>query len=89
MISEVASFKEEVLMTPELVEGEEDIFKNCPSFIQETRVRMTQLLTHSVAHSTRPSFRPKINNQSIKKFCGQLSKSWQKLGVFLEKRFKN
>jgi hypothetical protein len=28
---------------------------------------MTQLLTHSVAHTTRPSFRPKTNNQSIKK----------------------
>ena len=29
---------------------------------------MTQLLTHSVAHSTRPFSRPKTNNQSIKKF---------------------
>ena len=29
---------------------------------------MTQLLTHAVAHSTRPSFRPKINNQPTKKF---------------------
>ena len=28
---------------------------------------MTQLLTHTVAHSTRPSFRPKTNNQPIKK----------------------
>ena len=29
---------------------------------------MTQLLTHSVAHSTKPSFRPKTNNQPLKKF---------------------
>ena len=38
---------------------------------------MTQLLKHSVAHSTKPSSRPKTNNQSIKKSCGQLSKSCQ------------
>ena len=29
---------------------------------------MTQLSTHTVAHSTRPSFRPKTNNQPTKKF---------------------
>ena len=29
---------------------------------------MTQLLTHSVAHSTKPSSRPKTNNQPLKKF---------------------
>ena len=29
---------------------------------------MTQLLTHSVTRSTKPSSRPKTNNQSIKKF---------------------
>ena len=29
---------------------------------------MTQLLTHTVAHSTRPFFRPKTNNQPTKKF---------------------
>ena len=29
---------------------------------------MTQLLTHTVAHSTRPSFRPETNNQPTKKF---------------------
>ena len=39
---------------------------------------MTSLLTHTVAHSTRPYYRPKINNQSLKKSCGQLSKSCQK-----------
>ena len=31
-------------------------------------VSMTQLLTHSVAHFTRPFFWPKTNKQSIKKF---------------------
>ena len=29
---------------------------------------MTTLLTHTVAHSTKPSFRPKTNNQPPKKF---------------------
>ena len=29
---------------------------------------MTQLLMHTVAHSTRPSFRSKTNNQPTKKF---------------------
>ena len=29
---------------------------------------MTSLLTHNVAHSTRHSFRPRTNNQPIKKF---------------------
>ena len=29
---------------------------------------MTSLLTHTVAHSTRPSFRLKTNNQHLKKF---------------------
>ena len=43
---------------------------------------MTQLLTHSVAHSTKPSSRPKTNNQSIKKFlslavsCVKVVKNW-------------
>ena len=34
----------------------------------DTIISMTQLLTHTVAHSTRPFFRPKINNQPTKKF---------------------
>ena len=38
---------------------------------------MTSLLTHTVAHSTRPSFRPKTNNQPIKKFLS-LAVSWVK-----------
>ena len=41
---------------------------------------MTSLLKRTVAHSTRPSFRAKTNNQS----WGQLSKSCQKLDVILE-----
>ena len=36
---------------------------------------MTSLLTHTVAHSTRPSFMPKANNQPLKKFVS-LSVSW-------------
>ena len=39
---------------------------------------MTQLLTHTVAHSTRPSFRPKTNNQPTKKFLS-LVVSWVKV----------
>ena len=39
---------------------------------------MTQLLTHSVAHSTKPSSRPKTNNQPLKKFLG-LVFSWVKV----------
>ena len=33
-----------------------------------TYFSMTTLLTHTVAHYTKPSFRPKTNNQLIKKF---------------------
>ena len=36
---------------------------------------MTSLLMHTVAHFTRPSFRPKINKQPIKKFLS-LAVSW-------------
>ena len=32
------------------------------------KVSMTTLLTHTVAHSTKPSFMPKTNNQPLKKF---------------------
>ena len=42
------------------------------------RVSMTSLLTHTVAHSTRPSFRPKTNNQTIKKYLS-LAVSWVKV----------
>ena len=33
-----------------------------------TYFSMTTLLTHTVAHSTKPSFMPKTNNQPLKKF---------------------
>ena len=36
----------------------------------EGQISMTTLLTHTVAHSTKPSFRPKTNNQPLKKFLG-------------------
>ena len=50
-----------------------NIFLNFPCFLlaffsSYPFISMTQLLTHSVAHSTKPSSRPKANNQSIKKF---------------------
>ena len=41
-------------------------------------VSMTTLLTHTVAHSTKPSFRPKTNNQTLKKFLS-LALSWTKV----------
>ena len=39
---------------------------------------MTSLLTHTFAHSTRPSFRLKTNNQPLKKFLS-LAVSWVKV----------
>ena len=39
---------------------------------------MISLLTHTVAHSNRPSFRPKTNNQPLKKFLS-LAISWVKV----------
>ena len=39
---------------------------------------MTKLLTHSVADSTKPSYRPKTNNQPLKKFSS-LVISWVKV----------
>ena len=50
------------------------------SFIQSS---MTSLLKHSVAHSSSLFFRPKTNNQLIKKF---LSKSCQKMDVIFENK---
>ena len=38
-------------------------------------ISMTSLLMHTIAHSTSPSFRPKINNQPLKKFLS-LVVSW-------------
>ena len=45
--------------------------ENASSFEEKTHPldhSMTSLLTHNVAYSTRPSFRPKTNNQPIQKF---------------------
>ena len=36
--------------------------------VEHTITSMTSLLTHTVAHSTRPSYRPRINHQPLKKF---------------------
>ena len=44
----------------------------------DTNSSMTQLLTHSVAHSTKPSSRPKTNNQPLKKFLSVVF-SWVKV----------
>ena len=55
------------------------IYRNCTKYFtrhsaslkilsRPTSASMTQLLTHSVAHSTKPYSRPKTNNQSIKVF---------------------
>ena len=41
-------------------------------------ISMTSLLTQTVAHSTRPYFRPKTNNQTLKKFLS-LAVSWVKV----------
>ena len=41
-------------------------------------ISMTSLLMHNVAHSTRHSFRPKTNNQPLKKFLS-LAFSWVKV----------
>ena len=43
-----------------------------------THISMTSLLMHTVAHFTRPSFRPKTNNQLIKKFRSH-AVSWVKV----------
>ena len=39
-----------------------------PNVDQSKVISMTTLLTHTVAHSTKPSFRSKTNNQPLKKF---------------------
>ena len=47
-------------------------------YLTVTAISMTTLLTHTVAHSTKPSFRPKTNNQPLKKFLS-LALSWAKV----------
>ena len=58
-------------------------FVKCGPYVQDLRkkISMTTLLTHTVAHSTKPSYMPKTNNQPPKKVfksCAKLSKSCQK-----------
>ena len=48
------------------------------SYTTNTKASMTSLLTHTFEHSNRSSCRSKTNNQPIKKFLSQLSKSCQK-----------
>ena len=52
---------------------------------------MTSLLTHPAADATRPSYRPKINNQPLKKFLNllvswvkviKMAKSWLSKSIF-------
>ena len=45
---------------------------------KNTQLSMTSLLTHTVTHFTRHSFRPKYNNHPIKKFLS-LAVSWVKV----------
>ena len=61
-------------LTQEIIKTIRDIivsllFTYQPNFVLQARLdSMTSLLMHTVAHSTRPSFRPKTNNQPLKKF---------------------
>ena len=50
------------ILNPEILK------KICCQNGQSLQVSMTSLLTHNVTHSTRHSFRPKTNNQLLKKF---------------------
>ena len=52
--------------------------QKCSSMYASPLTSMPSLLTHAVAHSSRPSFRPKTNNQPIKKFLS-LAVSWVKV----------
>ena len=54
------------------------VFIRLHVFERYTYISMTSLLAHNVAHSTRHSFRPKTNNQPLKKFMS-LSFSWVKV----------
>ena len=59
---------------------------------------MTSLLMHTVAHSTEPSFRPKINNQPLKKLLSlafswvkvvKMAKFWLLKSIFYVKNYSN
>ena len=56
-----------------IYEYDTQVFSSCHPFSS-----MTSLLMHNVAHSTRHSFRPKNNNQALKKFLF-LAFSWVKV----------
>ena len=60
-MADLYSFKREFLKRFGLI-----VEVQSPS-VHET-LSMTTLLTHTVAHSTKPSFMPKTNNQPPKKF---------------------
>ena len=55
-----------------------EISISCQNSKSNALSSMTSLLTHTVAHSTRPSFRLKTNNQPLKKFLS-LAVSWVKV----------
>ena len=59
-------------------------FEFSSAFISNVILHMTQLLSHTMAQFTGPSFMLKANNQPYKKFrvCIQLSKRCQKLQNF-------
>ena len=57
--------------------------KNTLSMYVLTYISMTSLLTHTVAHSTRPSFRPKTINQPLKKSTFYV----KIIRIFLKKNF--
>ena len=46
--------------------------KNLENIKMKTKkASMTSLLTHTIAHSTRPSYRSKVNSQSLRKFLSR------------------
>ena len=59
---------------------------------------MTSLLTYTVAHSTRPSYSPKVDNQPLKKFLSlvvswvndvKMAKFWLSKSIFYVKKYPN
>ena len=80
------------------------LMRNCWRFLTHhdliciACISMTSLLTHTVAHSTRLSFRPKTNNQPIKKFLilavswlklSKIAKFWLSKSIFNVKKYLN
>ena len=52
----------------EIVGDDDDYETGNGNYKYHIKLSMTQLLTHTVAHSIRSSYRPKTNNQPTKKF---------------------